>query len=95
MIKDWLSPFWDLESKAILSDPYKQNAKSALQEWSQGNGLNCPKYKIKEISTQHGDLKRFYCAVYIDENIMGEGWGSSIKKAEKNAAQNALKLVRN
>ncbi len=89
-IEDWLAPFWDLESQALLADPSKHNAKSSLQEWSQSKGFSQPNYTIEEISTQHGDLRRFYCTVHIQEKIMGEGWGSSRKKAEKSAARQAL-----
>ncbi len=94
-IQDWLEPYWKIESREILSDPHKQNAKSALQEWSQSKGLNQPIYEIKEISKQHGDLRRFYCKVLIREDLMGEGWGSSRKKAEKEAAKEALKSLNN
>ncbi len=94
VIQDWLSPYWDEESQRVLDDPYKQNAKSALQEWCQGKGFNQPRYKIKEISKQHGDSKRFFCKVQVEDNIIAEGWGSSIKKAEKEAAKNALKNLK-
>ncbi len=90
-IQDWLEPFWKIESSKILSDPYKQNAKSALQEWSQGKGFNQPIYDINEVSKQHGDARRFYCTVRIKEDVMGKGWGSSRKKAAKEAAKEALK----
>ena len=89
-VQEWLKPYWDIESKKVLDDPHKQNSKSALQEWSQGQGLNTPAYKIKEVSKLHGDLKRFYCTVHLQENVIGEGWGSSRKKAEKDAAKAAL-----
>ncbi|WP_269621940.1 ribonuclease III [Prochlorococcus marinus] len=89
-IQSWLAPHWDQESKKVLEDPYKQNPKSALQEWSQGQGLNKPMYTIKEVSKLHGDLKRFYCKVHIKEKLMGEGWGSSRKKAAKEAAKASL-----
>ncbi len=94
-IEDWLKPFWDIESKKVLADPHKQNSKSALQEWSQGKGFKQPIYKIEEISQQHGDVKRFYCKVHIQDNFMGEGWGSSRKKAEKEAARSALNNLNN
>ncbi|KGG14624.1 MULTISPECIES: ribonuclease III [unclassified Prochlorococcus] len=86
----WLKTYWDKESKEILADPYKQNAKSALQEWSQSQGFNQPIYEVEEISKQHGDTKRFYCKVIIQNDSFGEGWGSSRKKAEKEAAKTAL-----
>ncbi len=92
-IKIWLEPYWNIESKKVLSDPHKQNSKSALQEWSQSKGLRMPLYKITEISKIHGDSKRFYCKVLLEEKVAGEGWGSSRKKAEKEAAKKALESI--
>ena len=69
------------------------NSKSALQEWSQGKGMSKPNYKIQEISKKHGYSKRFFCQVIIEENVLGEGWGSSRKNAEKEAAKMALKVI--
>ncbi len=94
-IQNWLQPYWDIETKKVLADPHKQNSKSALQEWSQGKGFSQPKYKVEEISKSHGDLNRFHCKVYIQQNVVGEGCGSSIKKAEKEAARNALEDLKN
>ncbi len=94
-IQIWLEPFWNIESNKVLADPYKQNSKSALQEWSQRKGLKMPVYQIKEVSTLHGDTQRFYCKVFLQEKIAGEGWGSSRKKAEKEAAKNALESFKN
>ena len=92
-IKDWLAPHWNIQSKRVLSDPHKQNAKSALQEWSQGKKLNKPIYNTQEISNHHGDSQRFHCTVFIQDNQIAEGSGSSIKNAEKEAARKALKSL--
>ena len=94
-IHNWLTPHWVEESTNVLNDPYRHNSKSALQEWSQSNGFNLPKYESKELSKVHGDRKRFFCKVYLDQTIIGEGWGGSRKSAEKKAATTALKNIRN
>tara|TARA_B100000700_G_C15053844_1_gene861760 strand:+ start:263 stop:1012 length:750 start_codon:yes stop_codon:yes gene_type:complete len=94
-IKIWLIPFWEETSQEILSDPHKKNYKSALQEWSQSRGLSTPKYKTKEKDKKHGNPNRFFCNVYIKSISIAEGWGSSIKQAEKDAASKALKYLEN
>ena len=94
-IKNLLIPFWEDKSKEVLADPHKQNYKSALQEWTQSKGLSIPKYKTTEIDKRHDNRKRFFCNVYIKNRLIAEGWGKSIKQAEKDAASNALKYFEN
>ncbi len=89
-IKDWLIPFWDKKSKEVLADPHKKNYKSALQELTQSEGLSIPAYKTIEIDKKHDNPKRFYCTVYIKHRSIAEGWGKSMKQAEKDAANQAL-----
>ena len=95
VIKTWLSNEWDITSKNVLNDPYKLNSKSALQEWSQGKGLQKPIYEIQEVSKKHGDKKRFRCKVFINNKMLGKALGSSIKNAEKDAARIALEEIKN
>ena len=92
-IKDWLIPFWEDTSKEVLADPHKKNYKSALQEWSQSKGLSIPIYKTTEIDKKHDNPKRFFCTVYIKSKSIAEGWGKSMKQAEKEAANKALKCL--
>ena len=94
-INNWLVPYWVKESKEVLSDPHKNNYKSALQEWSQGRGLLLPTYKITEKSKEHGNKNRFFCSVRIKDKLIAEGWGGSRKEAEKEAARAALKNLEN
>ena len=89
-IKDWLIPYWDEKSKEVLADPHKKNYKSSLQELTQSKGLSFPSYKTIEIDKKHGNPKRFFCTVYIKDRSIAEGWGKSIKHAEKDAANKAL-----
>jgi len=92
-IKDWLIPFWDETSKEILADPHKKNYKSALQELTQSKGLSIPVYKTIEIDKKHDNPKRFFCTVYIKDRSISKGWGKSMKQAEKDAANKALKCL--
>tara|TARA_B100000965_G_scaffold361082_1_gene342233 strand:+ start:125 stop:868 length:744 start_codon:yes stop_codon:yes gene_type:complete len=89
-IKNWLIPFWEEKSKEVLADPHRKNYKSALQEWTQSKGLSIPKYKTIEIDKKHDNPKRFVCTVYIKDRSIAEGWGKSMKQAEKDAANKAL-----
>ena len=82
----WLDKFWEKDADAFLKEPYKYNAKSALQEWCQRKGFDLPKYRIIEISTNHGDPNRFSCEIYINGSKEAYSVGKSHKKAEKKAA---------
>jgi ribonuclease-3 len=62
----WLSPHWRETAAAVLADPHRQNWKSALQEWSQRQGLGLPHYACEERSQAHGDPRRFCCTVSLD-----------------------------
>ena len=92
-IKNWLIPFWNDRSEEVLSDPHRENYKSALQEWSQGKGLSIPKYETNERDKEHANPNRFFCIVYIEDHAKGEGFGGSIKQAEKKAAKSALRTL--
>ena len=92
-IKNWLIPFWEDKSKEVLADPHRQNYKSALQEWTQSQGLSIPKYKTTEIDKKHDNPRRFVCTVYIKDRSIAEGWGKSMKQAEKDAANKALNSI--
>ena len=86
----WLTPYWTRSAEAVLADPHRGNSKSALQEWSQGQGLGLPTYSSKEISQQHGDPRRFHCTVNLIPDLKAEGWGGSRREAEQQAARTAL-----
>ena len=83
----WLDNFWKKDAALYLKAPHKYNAKSALQEWCQSQGLDLPIYKIYEVSQNHGDPKRFSCEIYINGSKEAYSFGNSHKKAEKNAAR--------
>ena len=89
----WLDNFWEKDAELYLKAPYKFNAKSALQEWCQKEGLDLPIYKIYELSQNHGDPKRFSCEIYINGSKEAYSFGHSHKKAEKNAASILIEKI--
>jgi len=63
--------------------------KTDFQETAQKNGDVDIRYEIEnESGPDHN--KTFLVNVYLDGKLMGKGEGTSKKKAEQNAAQNAL-----
>ena len=58
---------------------------------TQSLGLSIPVYKTIEVDKEHNNPKRFFCTVYIKDRSIAEGWGKSIKQAEKDSASKALK----
>ena len=92
-IQNWLIPFWEDKSNEVLADPHRQNYKSALQELTQSKGLSIPTYKTTEIDKKHDNPNRFFCTVYIKDRSIADGWGKSMKQAEKDAANKALKSL--
>ena len=89
-VQHWLTPHWTRSAEAVLADPHRGNSKSALQEWSQGQGLGLPTYSSSEISQRHGDPRRFHCTVTLPPDLKAEGWGSSRRDAEQQAARTIL-----
>jgi len=104
----WLDPHWRRETTELLADPHRHNWKSALQEWSQGQGLGLPDYRCQERSHRHGDPQRFHCAVWLalapsggganaeaqpEATCLGEGRGGSRREAQQQAARQALERL--
>ena len=91
-VQKWLPPYWQETSRNVLADPHRGNSKSALQEWTQAQGLGLPTYACQEISQRHGDPRRFHCQVFIQDqkSPRAEAWGGSRRQAEQEAAKAAL-----
>ena len=92
-IHRWLTPHWRATAQAVLATPHQFNGKTALQEWSQGQGLGLPRYTTEECSRQHGDPERFRCRVSVQNKTLAEAKGRSRKEAEQNAASAALQTL--
>lgn len=69
--------------------PLGRDPKSELQERVQARGGTSPKYRVVEaIGPDHS--REFVVAVDVDGEVLGEGRGRSKKRAEQEAARNAL-----
>lgn len=73
----------------ILSNQTYKDYKSRFQEYAQGKFNQTPEYK--EVSSRGPDHnKTFQMGVYIGDEELGRGEGSSKQKAEQEAARDAL-----
>ncbi len=75
----------------ILEKGLHIDAKSKFQELSQEKLSITPKYKlISEVGPDHD--KKFKMGVYLKDELIAEGTGTSKNNAEQKAALNALKI---
>ena len=86
--KELLYKTEDIVQKGELKDP-----KSLFQEISQEKFLTTPNYKLIEDDGPDHD-KTFIVGAYIAKSLIAEGKGSSKRKAEQDAAENALKKIK-
>ena len=89
LVAAFLNPVLEKEVQTLLSEQPIIDPKSKLQEVVQeAKGMLA--YEIVAESGPDHD-KHYVCEVRIDNNVMGRGEGSSKKKAEIKAAEDALK----
>jgi ribonuclease-3 len=95
LIAPWLDIHWQEWVTAVRADPAYQNYKAALQVWTQAHLRSLPEYRVEEVATATHTNKerRFYAQVWIQGQQRGEGWGASMKAAEKMAAQQAYQAL--
>lgn len=82
----------DKINQFVSSGGYMDNFKTELQELVQSQGKSATYELLGETGPEHA--KRFEAAVFIDGEKIADGVGSSKKRAEQNAAENALKLIK-
>jgi len=87
-----LVPLFEQATPAILQARLDRDAKSRLQEWSQGVLGITPRYQI--VAAEGPDHARVFTAeVRLRDAVAGVGRGSSKQLAEQLAAQDALAQV--
>lgn len=86
--KRFIDKFWNFDED--INPP--TDPKTALQEWSQKQGLGLPKYNtLEQAGTDHQPV--FEVEVIIDGKPHAKGSGHNKKEAEKAAAHEFLKGV--
>ncbi len=76
----------------VLAEELDRDAKSRLQEWSQGRWHLTPTYRtVGERGPDHA--KEFMVEVLIGEEVRGQGQGPSKQAAEQAAATSALAAI--
>lgn len=88
--KNFLFQIFEDDIKALENKEFERDFKSRFQEWSQSVHKKTPLYILKQ-ETGPAHLREFEVDVVIDHQVWGTGTGSSKKKAEQKAAEQALK----
>ena len=93
---------WDAASELVMtawqplllsvSSSDARDAKSQLQEWTQGKGWGLPIYEVLDLGVTKSPRFRALCRV--KDRQYGEGMGDRKKTAELNAAQYALDILK-
>jgi ribonuclease-3 len=91
-VQHLLNPLLDAEIDRIVAEQTDRDAKSTLQELTQGRFGITPHYRtINERGPDHD--KWFTVAVYLKDEAIGQGDGHSKQLAAQAAAANALKKL--
>jgi len=85
IISKILEKYIDVDELQTIETDYK----SRIIEWSQKNRCTL-KFQNKEIPSENSSSPNFHATIYINDIAAGEGFGSSKKEAEQNAAMEAL-----
>lgn len=86
---DFLVPIIERAMPAILLENLDRDAKSQLQEWSQAHRSVTPRYR--QVAAEGPDhAKVFTVQVWIGNEVVASGSGTSKQMAEQDAARNAL-----
>jgi ribonuclease-3 len=87
--EDFIKRFVLIELDDILEDGSHIDAKSAFQEYTQGEFGITPTYEVLEAVGKDHE-KEFKMGAYLDETLVGTGAGKSKKEAQTDAAAQAL-----
>lgn len=93
-VNNFIHPRLESASIEIMENHKNEDPKSLLQEWVQSLGFASPKYQLLS-ATGPDHSKTFHVQVLVNKEVMGVGKGSSKQEAEKSAAQQALKKMKN
>ena len=87
VIKKLLLPYFDLD-QIVKNNP---NNKSLIIEWAQKENKEV-RFEVVEIKNKR-HFKEFTVQVFVDDQPIGKGHGTSKKKAEQDAAQKSCEFL--
>lgn len=88
----FIEPLLESVREQIFAQPDLADAKSRLQEWTQGQKLGAPAYALVEkIGPEHS--RTFEIEVRLNNEALGRGRGPSKAAAEQEAAKAALEKL--
>jgi ribonuclease-3 len=88
----FIEPLLESTREQIFSKPDLSDAKSRLQEWTQGQKLGAPAYVLVE-KTGPEHARTFEIEVRLNGEALGRGRGTSKANAEQEAAKVALEKL--
>ena len=89
--KNFIEEYLAIELPEIIKEGSYKDSKSRFQEQAQDKTGMTPEYRlIDEVGPDH--KKIFTLGVFIDNQLIAEGKGSSKQQAEEEAAREALKI---
>jgi ribonuclease-3 len=92
-VRQYVVPFFRQAVEQLGVDATPTNYKSQFQEWAQARFAESPQYvTVAEQGADHA--KQFTVEVYLAGRCYGRGQGRRKQDAEKQAAQNALKVIK-
>ena len=91
-VKNFVLRFIADEIEAVIENRHEKDYKTLLQEMCQKKNNSCPIYKVvNEEGPEHN--KKFTVCVIVNGKSLSEGFGSSKKDAEKEAAERAYRRL--
>lgn len=92
-VRNFVIPMMEKQSAIVVSEHSEEDPKSSLQELIQAEGIATPVYQlVSESGPDHA--KVFVVSVIINEAEYAQGEGHSKQAAEKEAAEQALRKLR-
>ena len=91
-VEKFIVPMLEATQDAIFSQPDLSDAKSRLQEWTQGKKRGAPAYHLVD-KTGPEHQRTFTVEVHVNGDALGRGSGPSKAAAEQEAAEEALKKL--
>lgn len=93
-VREFIIPHFSRLQQKVIQDALEKDARSQLQEWSQGTLGVTPEYRLKSATGPDHD-KEFCIEVLINDQVIASGTGRSKQIAAQVAARQAIEELEN